>query len=174
MDAAELGLQGAMVQMISHGFISGAMFSLVGVLYDRMHTRMIKDYGGVANTMPWFAAFFVLFAMANSGLPGTSGFVGEFMVILASFQYSPLVAALAALTLIIGAGYTLWLVKRVIFGEVANDSVAQLKDINAREALVLGAFAAGVLLIGVYPKPLTDLMDASIAQLAQQLLASKL
>jgi NADH-quinone oxidoreductase subunit M len=174
VDGAELGLQGAMVQMISHGFVSGALFSCVGVLYDRMHSRMIADYGGVANTMPWFAAFFVLFAMANSGLPGTSGFVGEFMVILASFQYSPVVAALAALTLIIGAGYTLWLVKRVIFGEVANDNVAQLKDIDRREALVLGVFAAGVLLIGVYPKPLTDLMDASIAQLAQQLLVSKL
>ena len=173
-DGAELGLHGAMVQMVSHGLVSGAMFSCVGVLYDRMHSRMIKDYGGVVNTMPWFAALWVLFSMANSGLPGTSGFVGEFMVILASFQYNPLVALLAALTLIIGAGYTLWLVKRVIFGEVANDNVAQLKDINGREALVLGVFAAGVLLLGVYPKPLTDLMDASIAQLAQQLLASKL
>ena len=173
-DAARLGLQGAMVQMVSHGLISGAMFSCVGVLYDRMHSRMIKDYGGVVNSMPWFAALWVFFSMANSGLPGTSGFVGEFMVILASFQYSPLVALLAALTLIIGAGYSLWLVKRVIFGAVANDQVAQLKDVNGREALVLGVFAAGVLLLGVYPKPLTDLMDASIAQLVQQLLASKL
>ena len=173
-DAAELGLQGGMVQMISHGFISGAMFSCVGVLYDRMHSRQIADYGGVANTMPWFAAFFVLFAMANSGLPGTSGFVGEFMVILASFQYSPWVAALGALTLILGAAYTLWMVKRVIFGEIANDHVRALKDIDAREALVLGAFAAAVLVFGIWPKPLTDLMDASIAQLATQLLVSKL
>jgi NADH-quinone oxidoreductase subunit M len=162
------------VQMISHGFISGAMFTCVGVLYDRMHTRMIKDYGGVANVMPWFAFFMVLFAMANSGLPGTSGFVGEFMVVLASFQYHPLVAFGAALTLIIGAAYTLWLVKRVMFGEVANAHVAELKDINGREWLVLGVFAIGVLLIGVWPKPLTDLMEPSIAQLAGQLAASKL
>ncbi|MFA5685428.1 MAG: NADH-quinone oxidoreductase subunit M [Lysobacteraceae bacterium] len=173
-DAGELALQGAMVQMVSHGFVSGAMFSCVGVLYDRMHSRMIKDYGGVANTMPWFAAFFVLFAMANSGLPGTSGFVGEFMVILASFQHTPIVAVLAALALIIGASYTLWLVKRVIYGEVGNANVAALKDIDSREALVLGAFAAGVLFFGIYPKPLTDLMDASIANLALQLAASKL
>lgn len=173
-DAARLGLQGAMVQMVSHGFISGAMFSCVGVLYDRMHTRMIKDYGGVANVMPWFAFFMVLFAMANSGLPGTSGFVGEFMVILASFQQSPLIAFAAAFTLIIGAAYTLWLVKRVMFGEVGNAHVAELQDINWREALVLGVFAAGVLLIGVWPKPLTDLMEPAIAQLASQLAASKL
>jgi len=174
IDAAELGLQGAMVQMISHGFISGAMFTCVGVVYDRMHSRLIKDYGGVVNSMPWFAAFFVLFAMANSGLPGTSGFVGEFMVILAAFQYSPVVAALAALTLVIGAAYTLWLVKRVIFGDVANANVAALKDINRRETLVLGAFAAGVLFFGIYPKPLVELMNASIAQLALQLAATKL
>ena len=173
-DAAELGLQGAMVQMISHGFVSGAMFSCVGVLYDRMHSRMIRDYGGVVNTMPWFAAFFVLFAMANSGLPGTSGFVGEFMVILASFQQNPLVAFFAATTLIIGAGYTLWLVKRVIFGDVGNAEVARLQDINGREALVLGVFAAGVLALGIYPKPLTDLMDSSVAHLAAQIAASKL
>lgn len=173
-DAARLGLQGAMVQMVSHGFISGAMFSCIGILYDRMHTRMIKDYGGVANVMPWFAAFYVLFAMANSGLPGTSGFVGEFMVILAAFQSHPLIAFFAAMTLIIGAAYTLWLVKRVLYGEVANAHVAALKDINAREALVLGAFAAGTLLIGVYPKPLTDLMEPSIAQLANLIAASKL
>src|SRR5690606_5085299 len=173
-DAAELGLQGAMVQMISHGFVSGAMFSCVGVLYDRMHSRMIRDYGGVVNTMPWFAAFFVLFAMANSGLPGTSGFVGEFMVILAAFQQSPLVAFFAATTLIIGAAYTLWLVKRVIFGDVGNAEVARLKDINGRETLVLGVFAAGVLALGIYPKPLTDLMDSSVAHLAAQIAASKL
>jgi NADH-quinone oxidoreductase subunit M len=173
-DAARLGLQGAMVQMISHGFISGAMFSCVGVLYDRMHTRMIRDYGGVANTMPWFAFFMVLFAMANSGLPGTSGFVGEFMVILASFQQHPLIAFTAAITLVVGAAYTLWLVKRVMFGEVANAHVAELEDINGREWLVLGVFAAGVLLIGVWPKPLTDLMEPSIAQLAGLLANSKL
>lgn len=171
---AQLGLSGAMVQMISHGFISGAMFSCVGVLYDRMHSRQIGDYGGVANTMPWFAAFMVLFAMANSGLPGTSGFVGEFMVIMAAFQSNIWIATLAALTLILGAAYTLWLVKRVMFGEVANDNVAALKDINAREALVLGAFAAAVLLFGVWPEPLTTLMDNSIGHAAQLLLNTKL
>ena len=174
LDGARLGLQGAMVQMISHGFISGAMFTCVGVLYDRMHTRMIKDYGGVINTMPWFGAFFILFGMANSGLPGTSGFVGEFMVILASFQQHPLIAFFAATTLVIGAAYTLWLVKRVILGDVANAHVAELKDISLREALVLGGFAACVLALGVYPKPLTDLMEPSIAQLAMQLANSKL
>ncbi|UOV05029.1 NADH-quinone oxidoreductase subunit M [Pseudoxanthomonas sp. F37] len=174
LDGARLGLQGAMVQMISHGFISGAMFTCVGVLYDRMHTRMIKDYGGVINTMPWFGAFFILFGMANSGLPGTSGFVGEFMVILASFQQHPLIAFFAATTLVIGAAYTLWLVKRVILGEVANAHVAELKDVSLREALVLGGFAACVLALGVYPKPLTDLMEPSIAQLAMQLANSKL
>jgi len=173
-DAARLGLQGAMVQMISHGFVSGAMFSCVGVLYDRMHSRMIKDYGGVVNTMPWFAAFFVLFAMANAGLPATSGFVGEFMVILAAFQHSPLVAFGAATTLVLGAAYTLWMVKRVIFGPVANHHVAELTDINTREAWMLGIFAVGVLALGVYPKPLTDLMDAPIAQLVSQLAATKL
>ena len=174
LDGARLGLQGAMVQMISHGFVSGAMFSCVGVLYDRMHSRMIKDYGGVANVMPWFAVFFVLFGMANSGLPGTSGFVGEFMVIVATFQKNPVYALLAALTLIIGAAYTLWLVKRVLYGEVANSHVAELKDINMRETIVLGVFAIGVLAIGLYPKPLTDLMEPSIAQLAMQLANSKL
>ncbi|MEZ5457206.1 MAG: NADH-quinone oxidoreductase subunit M [Lysobacteraceae bacterium] len=173
-DAALLGLQGAMVQMISHGFVSGAMFSCVGVVYDRMHTRQIKDYGGVANVMPWFAVFMVLFAMANSGLPGTSGFVGEFMVVLAAFQYSPWVAAGAGLTLIIGAAYTLWLVKRVMFGEVANPQVAALKDVKLNETLVLAAFALAVLYFGIYPKPLIDLMDVSIAELAARLAASKL
>ena len=173
-DAARLGLQGAMVQMISHGFISGAMFTCVGVLYDRMHSRMIRDYGGVANVMPWFAVFFVLFAMANSGLPGTSGFVGEFMVILASFQTHPLIAFAAATTLIIGAGYTLWLVKRVLWGEVGNAHVAALKDVNAREATVLGVFAAGVLVLGLWPKPLTDLMEPAIAELTTHIAVSKL
>ena len=174
LDGARLGLQGAMVQMVSHGFISAAMFTCVGVLYDRLHTRRIKDYGGVANVMPWFAVFYVLFAMANSGLPGTSGFVGEFMVILASFQKHPLIAFTAALTLIIGAGYTLWLVKRVLWGEVGNANVAAMKDIGAREAFVLGVFALGTLLIGVWPKPLTDLMEPSIANLAMQIAGSKL
>ncbi|MGH8108929.1 MAG: NADH-quinone oxidoreductase subunit M [Arenimonas sp.] len=173
-DAAALGMQGAMVQMISHGFISGAMFSCVGVLYDRMHSRMIKDYGGVINTMPWFAGLFVFFAMSNAGLPGTSGFVGEFMVILAAFQQSPVTAFFAAMTLILGAAYTLWMVKRVIFGDVANHHVAELKDINAREALVLLLFAAGVLAIGIYPKPLTDLMDSSVIHLLGQLNSTKL
>ena len=173
-DAAQLGLQGAMVQMISHGFISGAMFSCVGVLYDRMHSRMIRDYGGVANTMPWFAAFFVFFAMANSGLPGTSGFVGEFMVIVASFQHNVWVAFGAAITLILGAAYTLWMVKRVVFGDVASAQVAALKDVNGREVLVLGVFALFTLALGLYPKPLTDLMEAPIAQLLEQLAMTKL
>ncbi|MCX7042885.1 MAG: NADH-quinone oxidoreductase subunit M [Gammaproteobacteria bacterium] len=173
-DSARLGLQGAMVQMISHGFVSGAMFSCVGVLYDRMHSRMIRDYGGVVNTMPWFSALFVFFAMANAGLPGTSGFVGEFMVVLAAFQHNKLVAFGAATTLILGAAYTLWMVKRVVFGKVANHHVAELTDINAREAWVLGIFAVGVLALGLYPKPLTDLMDAPIAQLVIQLSTSKL
>jgi NADH-quinone oxidoreductase subunit M len=173
-EAARLGMQGAMVQMISHGFISGAMFSCVGVLYDRMHSRMIKDYGGVANVMPWFAAFLVFFGMANAGLPGTSGFVGEFMVIVASFQAHPMLAFTAAITLILGAAYTLWMVKRVAFGDVGNAHVAELEDINPREWIVLTAFAAGTLLIGVYPKPLTDLMEPAIAQLASQLAISKL
>ncbi len=173
-DAARLGLQGAMVQMISHGFVSGAMFSCVGVLYDRMHSRRIADYGGVVNVMPWFATFAMLFFMANAGLPGTSGFVGEFMVVVASFQWHPLAAFGAATTLIIGAGYTLWLYKRVFFGEVANAHVAELKDINGREWLVLGVFAVGVLALGIYPKPLTDLMEPSIAKLAMQIASSKL
>ena len=173
-DAARLGLQGAMVQMISHGFISGAMFSCVGVLYDRMHTRMIRDYGGVANVMPWFTFFMVLFAMANSGLPGTSGFVGEFMIVLASFQQNPMIAFTAALTLIIGAGYSLWLVKRVMFGEVGNAHVAALEDINMREWIVLGTFAIGTVLIGVWPKPLIDLMEPAIAELARHIAVSKL
>ncbi|WP_279361245.1 NADH-quinone oxidoreductase subunit M [Xanthomonas sacchari] len=174
VDAARLGLQGAMVQMISHGFVSGAMFSCVGVLYDRMHTRRIADYGGVVNVMPWFATFAMLFFMANAGLPGTSGFVGEFMVIMASFQKHPLLAFGAATTLVITAAYTLWLYKRVFFGEVANAHVAELKDINGREALVLGVFALGVLALGLYPKPLTDLMEPSIAKLAAQIATSKL
>jgi NADH-quinone oxidoreductase subunit M len=162
-----------MVQMISHGFVSGAMFSCIGVMYDRLHTRMIRDYGGVVNVMPWFATFFVLFAMANCGLPGTSGFVGEFMVILAAFQDNFWIALLAAFTLIIGAAYTLWLVKRVIFGKVESPKVAKMKDLNIREWIVLGTFAAGVLAIGIYPKPLTDLMDGAVRDIVQNLMLSK-
>ncbi|HHW4677995.1 MAG TPA: NADH-quinone oxidoreductase subunit M [Xylella sp.] len=173
-DAARLGLQGAMVQMISHGFVSGAMFTCIGVLYDRMHTRRIADYGGVVNVMPWFATFAMLFYMANAGLPGTSGFVGEFMIILASFQKHPLVAFGAGTTLVITAAYTLWLYKRVFFGNVANTHVAELKDINVREASVLVLFAIGVLVLGLYPKPLTDFMDSSIAKLTTQIAVSKL
>jgi NADH-quinone oxidoreductase subunit M len=166
---AALGVEGAMVQMISHGFVSGALFLCVGVLYDRLHSRMIVDYGGVANTMPWFAALAVLFFMANSGLPGTSGFVGEFMVILAAFQANFWYAFLAALTLILGAAYSLWLVKRVIFGEVTNNNVATLKDINAREALVLGTLAVAVLAVGLWPEPLVNVMHASVEQLLQHI-----
>jgi NADH-quinone oxidoreductase subunit M len=172
-DAARLGMQGAMVQMISHGFVSGAMFSCIGVLYDRLHTRLIKDYGGVINVMPWFGFFYVLFAMANCGLPGTSGFVGEFMVILASFSANPWIALFAAFTLIIGAAYTLWLVKRVLWGEVTNPHVAEMEDINGREWLVLGAFAALTVIIGVWPEPLTHLMGTSVDQLVQVLAIHK-
>ena len=172
-DAARLGMQGAMVQMISHGFVSGAMFTCIGVLYDRLHTRMIDEYGGVMNVMPWFGGFFIFFSMANCGLPGTSGFVGEFMVILASFQSNPFIALVAAFTLIIGAAYTLWLVKRVIFGEVTNPKVAKFKDLDAREWIVLGSFAVAVLALGVYPKPLTDLMNSSVLQIVNALMLSK-
>jgi NADH-quinone oxidoreductase subunit M len=171
---AGLGMTGAMVQMISHGLISGAMFLCVGVLYDRMHSRQIADYGGVANTMPVFAAFMVLFAMANAGLPGTSGFVGEFMVIIASFKANFWYAFLAATTLVLGAAYTLWMVKRVVYGEVANDNVAGLEDLNAREYIVLGILAISVLLVGVWPAPLVDMMNTSIEQLIQQIGQSKL
>jgi NADH-quinone oxidoreductase subunit M len=171
---ATMGLQGAMVQMVSHGLVSGALFLCVGVLYDRLHTREIAAYGGVVNTMPVFAAFMVLFAMANAGLPGTSGFVGEFLVILASFRANVWFAFLAAVTLITGAAYTLWLVKRVIFGAVANDGVASLKDVNGREFLVLGALAVAVLALGIWPKPLTDVMEPTLRHLVQLLSASKL
>jgi NADH-quinone oxidoreductase subunit M len=170
----EMGLDGAVVQMISHGLVSGAMFLCVGVMYDRVHSREISAYGGVVNTMPKFAVFMMLFALANTGLPGTSGFVGEFLVILASFKANVWYAFLAGTTLVLGAAYTLWLVKRVIFGEVANDKVAALKDINGREFLVLGALAAAVLLVGLWPAPLLDVMRASTEHLAQQLLVSKI
>ena len=164
---ALLALEGAMVQMISHGFISAAMFLCVGVLYDRMHTRMISAYGGVAHRMPVFAALFLLFAMANAGLPGTSGFVGEFMVILAAFQANIWYAALAGLTLILGAAYTLWMFKRVMYGPVANDDVGALRDIDGREKLVLGVLAAAVLWLGLWPAPLIAVMEPSLAALLE-------
>jgi NADH-quinone oxidoreductase subunit M len=169
-----MGIDGAVVQMLSHGFVSGAMFLCVGVLYDRVHSREISDYGGVINTMPKFAAFMVLFAMANAGLPGTCGFVGEFLVILASFKANVWYAFLAGTTLVLGAAYTLWLVKRVIFGEIANDKVAALKDLTGREFFVLGALAVAVILFGVWPAPVLDVMRASTDHLAQQLLISKI
>ncbi len=168
------GLDGAMVQMISHGLISGAMFLCIGVLYDRMHTREISAYGGVVNVMPKFAALTVLFALANSGLPGTSGFIGEFLVILASFKASFWFALIAATILILGAAYNLWLVKRVIFGPVANDKVAALQDLNPREFLVLGALALAVILLGIWPAPLLNMMEASMQHLLQQLITSKI
>ena len=169
-----LGMTGGMVQMVSHGLISGALFLCVGVLYDRVHSRQIADYGGVANTMPVFAGFMVLFAMANAGLPGTSGFVGEFMVIVATFKASAWFAALAATILVLGAAYTLWMVKRVIYGEVANDNVAALKDLNRREFVVLGVLAVAVLLIGLWPAPLVDMMNATIQHLIEHVGHSKL
>jgi NADH-quinone oxidoreductase subunit M len=169
-----LGMDGAIVQMLSHGLVSGAMFLCVGVMYDRVHSREINAYGGVINTMPKFAAFMVLFALANSGLPGTSGFIGEFMVILASFKANVWYAFLAATILVLGAAYTLWLVKRVIYGEVANEKVAALEDLNGREFLVLGVLAVAVLLVGLWPAPLLDVMRASTQHLAQQLLVSKI
>jgi NADH-quinone oxidoreductase subunit M len=171
---AAMGIDGAMVQMISHGLISGALFFCVGVLYDRMHSREISAYGGVINKMPIFAAFAVLFALANSGLPATSGFVGEFLVIIASFQADFWYAFLAALTLILGAAYTLWLVKRVIFGAVANDHVAQLQDLNGREFTVLGVLAAAVLLVGIWPAPLLEVMRPTVENLVQQISSTKL
>ncbi len=174
VSGAAMGVEGALVQMVSHGFVSGALFLCVGVLYDRMHSRSISAYGGVVNTMPIFAAFFVLFAMANVGLPGTSGFVGEFMVIMATFKANFWLALLAATTLILGAAYTLWMVKRVIFGEVANDQVAALKDVNNREFFILGILAICVLWLGVYPGPLIDVMHPSVDHLLQQAVQSKL
>ncbi|MFO0297174.1 MAG: NADH-quinone oxidoreductase subunit M [Pseudomonadota bacterium] len=170
----ELGVAGGLVQMISHGFVSGAMFLCIGVLYDRVHSREIAAYGGVVNTMPRFAAFALLFAMANCGLPGTAGFVGEWMVILAAVQVNFWVAALAATTLVFGAAYTLWMVKRVYFGAVANDDVRGLSDINGREFLVLALLAVAVLWMGIHPKPVTDLMNASVAELLRHVAVSKL
>jgi NADH-quinone oxidoreductase subunit M len=160
--------------MISHGFISGALFLCVGVLYDRMHSRRIADYGGVANTMPVFAALFMLFAMANSGLPGTSGFVGEFMVILGAVRTSFWYAAAAATTLVFGAAYTLWMYKRVIFGAVANRRVAGLADLNGREFIVLGLLALAVLVMGVWPNPFAEVLHASVNDLLAHVAQSKL
>lgn len=174
LSGAIMGVEGAMMQMISHGFISAAMFLCVGVMYDRLHSRQIKDYGGVVNSMPYFAAFMMLFAMANSGLPGTSGFVGEFLVILASFQSSFWIAFFAALTLILGAAYTLWMYKRVVFGDVTREEVAELKDINGREALILFLLAVMVLAFGIYPAPVFDVMHVTVENLINHSLQSKL
>ncbi len=171
---AALGMEGGMVQMVSHGFISGALFLCVGVMYDRLHSRQIKDYGGVVHTMPAFAGIMVLFAMSNAGLPGTSGFVGEFMVILSSFQANFWYAFLAATTLIIGAAYTLWMVKRVLFGKVVHEGVAALTDMNRREALVLGTLAAAVLLLGLWPAPLLEVMHATVDNLIAHVVVSKI
>ncbi|MGI9330060.1 MAG: proton-conducting transporter membrane subunit, partial [Gammaproteobacteria bacterium] len=169
-----MGITGGVVQMISHGFISGALFLCVGIMYDRLHTREIGAYGGVVNTMPVFAAFFVLFALANAGLPGTSGFVGEFLVILASFRANFWYAVLAGTTLILGAAYTLWMIKRVVFGAIANEGVGSLQDLSRREFLILALMAGGVLLIGLWPAPLVDMMSASVDKLVIQITQSKL
>jgi NADH-quinone oxidoreductase subunit M len=171
---AGMGMDGAMVQMVSHGLVSGALFLCVGVLYDRVHSREISAYGGVVNTMPIFASFMVMFALANAGLPGTSGFVGEFLVILASFKASFWYATLAAVTLILGASYTLWMVKRVVFGPVANDHVAKLTDVNGREFFILGALAVLVLAVGIWPAPLLRIVEPSIHHLVTQAVATKI
>ena len=171
---AALAVEGAMIQMISHGFISGALFLMIGVLYDRMHTREINAYGGVVHTMPVFTGFAVFFAMANAGLPGTSGFVGEFMVIVASFHANFWYAFLGALTLILGAAYTLWMVKRVFYGDVANEGVRALKDLNSREFLIMATLAVAVLVLGLWPAPVIDVMHASVENFLQHIAISKL
>ena len=171
---SQIGVEGAIAQMVSHGFVSGALFLCIGVMYDRTHSRDIADYGGVVNTMPRFAALMMLFAMANCGLPATSGFVGEFMVILGAVQYNFWIGLAAATTLILGAAYSLWMYKRVIFGAVANSTVAGLADADPRELVALGLLAAAVLAMGIYPRPLTDAMHASVGQLLQQVSHSKL
>ena len=170
----ELGMSGGIVQMISHGFVSGAMFLCIGVLYDRVHSREIASYGGVVNTMPKFAAFAVLFAMANCGLPGTAGFVGEWMVILGAVKFNFWFGMIAATTLIFGAAYTLWMVKRVYFGAIANDHVKELTDINAREFSMLAVLAAAVLFMGIYPKPFSDVMHVSVDGLLKHVAVSKI
>jgi NADH-quinone oxidoreductase subunit M len=169
-----LGISGGIVQMIAHGFVSAAMFLCIGVLYDRVHSREITSYGGVVNTMPKFTAFALLFAMANCGLPGTAGFVGEWMVILAAVKFNFWLGMAAASALIFGAAYTLWMVKRVYFGPVVNDEVKQLTDINAREFFMLSLLAVAVMVMGLYPKPFTDVMNTSVDQLIQQASVSKL
>jgi NADH-quinone oxidoreductase subunit M len=171
---SELGMQGGLVQMISHGFVSAALFLCVGVMYDRMHSRQIADYGGVVNTMPRFAAFMMLFAMANAGLPATSGFVGEFMVILASVKVNFWLGATAATIMIVGAAYTLWMYKRVIYGAIANDRVRALSDVNRREFWLLAALALLVLWMGVWPKPFIDVMHGSVVDLLAHVARSKL
>jgi NADH-quinone oxidoreductase subunit M len=170
----QLAVQGAIVQMISHGFVSAAMFLCIGVMYDRVHSRQIADYGGVVNTMPKFAALFMLFTMANAGLPATSGFVGEFMVILGAVQYNFWIAFAAGSTLIFGAAYSLWMYKRVIFGAIANDHVRDLKDVNRREFWMLAALAIAVLWMGLYPRPVTDMTDLSVAKLLEHVAVSKI
>jgi NADH-quinone oxidoreductase subunit M len=172
--SSQLAVEGGIIQMISHGFVSGAMFLCIGVLYDRMHTRQIADYGGVVNTMPKFAALAMLFAMANCGLPGTSGFVGEFMVILAAVKFNFWIAFGAAFTLILGAAYTLWMYKRVYFGAISNDHVRELKDINSREYGILVVLALFTLFMGIYPKPFTDVMHVSVENLLSHVAVSKL
>lgn len=174
VQGAQLGMEGAMVQMISHGFISGAMFLAIGVLYDRMQAREISAYGGVANKMPWFVMFMVIFSMANVGLPGTSGFVGEFMVIMSAFKANIWYGVLAALTLVIGAAYTLWMVKRVFFGPVSNENVEKLQDLNKREFAMLATLAIVIIALGVFPSPLIDVMQTSVEQLLVQATTSKL
>jgi NADH-quinone oxidoreductase subunit M len=174
VQGAVSALDGAVVQMLSHGLISGAMFLCVGVLYDRLHTREISAYGGVINVMPKFGAFMVLFALANSGVPGTSGFIGEFLVILASFKASFWFALLAGTILVFGAAYNLWLVKRVVFGPVANDKVAAMPDLNYREFWVLGVLAALVLLVGIWPAPMLNMMEVSVQHLVHQAMLSKI
>lgn len=169
-----LGIEGSLVQMISHGFISAAMFLCIGIMYDRMHSRQIADYGGVVNTMPRFAAFFMLFSMANAGLPATSGFVGEFMVILGAVKFNFWVGMAAAVTLVLGAAYTLWMYKRVVFGPITNPHVADLSDIGFREFLILALLAVCVLAMGLYPYPFTEVMHASVDNLLKHVAASKL
>jgi NADH-quinone oxidoreductase subunit M len=170
----QIGVEGALVQMISHGFVSAAMFLCVGVMYDRVHSRQIADYGGVVHAMPKFGGFMVLFAMANAGLPATSGFVGEFMVILGAVKYNFWIGLLAATTLILGAAYTLWMVKRVMFGPTGNRHVAEMSDIDGREFLFLATLAICVLAMGVYPFPFTEVMHASVDNLLRHVAVSKL
>jgi NADH-quinone oxidoreductase subunit M len=167
------GIEGALIQMISHGFISAAMFLCVGVMYDRMHSRNIADYGGVVNTMPKFASLMMLFAMANCGLPATSGFVGEFMVIMGAIKVNFWLAFAGATTLVFGAAYTLWMYKRVIFGAIGNEEVSRLKDLNQREFLVLGLLAVAVLFMGIYPLPFTEVMHASVNDLLRHVALPK-